>query len=86
MAPLMSVLLTKKLFLWSVNFGHIHGVSAELNINKLCPWLLAIHYLSHRLELSVKYYIQSTYLTNALKILGEVREFYSKSPSRIHQF
>ncbi|KAJ8873832.1 hypothetical protein PR048_024668 [Dryococelus australis] len=53
------------------NFGHIHG---------LCPWLLAIHCLNHRLELSVKYYIQSTYLINVLKILGEVHEFYSKSP------
>lgn len=68
----------------AVNFGHIRGVSAELK--KLCPWLLAIHCLSHRLELSVKNYIQSTYLTNVFKILGEVHEFYSKSPSRIHQF
>ncbi|KAJ8877120.1 hypothetical protein PR048_021573 [Dryococelus australis] len=48
--------------------------------------LLAIHCLSHCLELSVKCYIQLTYLIRVFKILGEVCEFYSKSPSHIHQF
>ncbi|KAJ8893822.1 hypothetical protein PR048_006423, partial [Dryococelus australis] len=40
-----------------VNFGHIHDVPAGLK--KLCPWLLAIHCLSHRLKLSEKCYIHS---------------------------
>ncbi|KAJ8892711.1 hypothetical protein PR048_005292 [Dryococelus australis] len=42
--------------------------------------------VNHRLKLSVKCYIQTTYLINVFKILREVHEFCSKSPSHIHQF
>ncbi|KAJ8872236.1 hypothetical protein PR048_025838 [Dryococelus australis] len=53
-----------------------------LNLKKLCPWLLAIHCL----KLNVKYNVLAIYLTNVIKIQGEVNELFSKNPSRIHRF
>ncbi|KAJ8886874.1 hypothetical protein PR048_013086 [Dryococelus australis] len=53
---------------------------------KLMLVLLTKKLFFHRLKLSVKWHKQLTYLANVFKILGEVHEFYSKSPTHIHQF
>lgn len=68
----------------SVNLGQKKGVAAELK--KQCPWLLSVHCLNHRLELSIKDYVQSTYLSDIFSLLTDIHEFYCRSPSRLHQF
>lgn len=68
----------------SVNMGQKKGVAAELK--KQCPWLFSVHCLSHRLELSIKDYVRSTYLSDIFSLLTDIHEFYCRSPSRLQQF
>jgi len=66
----------------SVNFGVKGGLVPKLKEDS--PWLVSIHCLSHRLELSLKDAFRDTYFDTISEILLWLHGVYGKSPKRFH--
>jgi hypothetical protein len=64
----------------SVNFGVRGGVVAKLR--ESATWLIAIHCLSHRLELALCDSFKGTYFDDVHRTLLKMHALYSRSPKR----
>ena len=67
----------------SVNMGVNRGLAALLR--KEMPWLIAIHCLSHRLELAAKDTFKSTYMSEVTDLVKDLYLVYQKSPKRLRE-
>ncbi len=61
----------------AVNLGVRHGLAAL--IKKDVPWLVAIHCMNHRLELSAKDAFSNTFLNKVSTMLVNLHFVYEKS-------
>ena len=67
----------------AVNMGIRRGLAALLR--KDMPWLIAMHCLNHRLELSAKDAFKKTYMDEISTMLTSLYYVYEKSPKRLRE-
>jgi len=67
----------------AVNLGVRHGLAAL--IKKDVPWLVAIHCMNHRLELSAKDAFSNTFLNEVSTMLVNLHFVYENSPKRLRE-
>ena len=68
----------------SVNMGKHYGLNVL--VPDEAPWVEAVHYFSHRLELAIEdAFIESTFYSNINEMLSKLYWLYQKSPKMLTQ-